>query len=291
MSKASRRRSRRAQRAKMVSPVHQAQQALQSAYEVRMLDASLLERDMAYQRPPDEEKIQKIVANFNPKVVNILKVSYRDGHYYVFDGSHTLEVLKRVCGEEGLLVECKVFHRLTQAQEAELFAIQTGESTRVSTVYRVRAEVVAGNEETIAFINATSECGFEINPERSKSKDGRILAVRKARSLYTTLGEDNYKKMLRILRSTWNGEAWSVSQNMLSGIGLLLQVYGDDLDSNRFVRKLSKLSEREMLREASLFTGLPVADKYATAMLKRYNNGGGRGCLAPAPLMQRRLMK
>ena len=69
------------------------------------LDSALLERDFSYQRPVRMEKVSKIVAEFDPLLVNTLKVSLRNGHYYVFDGSHTLEALKIVKGKEHFPVE------------------------------------------------------------------------------------------------------------------------------------------------------------------------------------------
>ena len=39
-----------------------------------------------YQRDINENRVAKIIANFNETVANEPKVSFRDGKYYVFDG-------------------------------------------------------------------------------------------------------------------------------------------------------------------------------------------------------------
>ena len=153
------------------------------------LDSGILERDFSYQRPVRMEKVNKIVAEFNPLKVNTLKVSLRDGHYYVFDGSHTLEVLKIVKGKEHFPVECKLYRGLTYEMEAELFAAQDDGATRVGVPFKIRALAAAGDEEINSFLEATRSCGYEINPGEKSSRRGNILAVSKAYALYKSMGD------------------------------------------------------------------------------------------------------
>ena len=60
------------------------------AWVFRQLSSAILETDASYQRPIDAKRVEHIVANYDWRLVNALKVSHRDGHYYVFDGAHTL---------------------------------------------------------------------------------------------------------------------------------------------------------------------------------------------------------
>lgn len=248
------------------------------------LDSALLERDFSYQRPVRMEKVNKIVAEFNPLKVNTLKVSLRDGHYYVFDGSHTLEALKIVKGKDHFPVECRLYRGLTYEMEAELFASQDDGATRVGVPFKIRALAAAGDEEVNAFLGATRDCGFEINPGEKSSKRGNILAVSKAFALYKSLGEENYKRMLDMVKSAWHGECWSVSQNMLSGMALLLKTFGDKVTMDRFSRKLGGVSALEIQREASKAQNVPVAYQYAFALTRLYNRGGAKGTLSISKL-------
>lgn len=43
----------------------------------------------AYQRELNPNRVRKIAAEFDEHIANDPKVSFRDGHYYVFDGQHT----------------------------------------------------------------------------------------------------------------------------------------------------------------------------------------------------------
>lgn len=243
------------------------------------LDAALLERDFSYQRPVRMEKVNKIVAEFDPLLVNTLKVSLRNGRYYVFDGSHTLEALRIVKGKEHFPVECRLYKGLTYEREAELFALQNGEATRVGVPYKIRALAAAGDEDITAFLDATRACGFEMNPGERSSKRGNILAVSKAYSLYKSMGAEEYKRMLNLVKSAWHGECWSVSQNMLSGMALLLKTFGDKVNLDRFSKKLGGVSFQEIQKEASKAQSVPVAYQYAFALTRLYNRGGAKGTL------------
>ena len=43
-----------------------------------------------YQREIKNERVKRIVKDFDERIANEPKVSYRDGKYYVFDGQHTI---------------------------------------------------------------------------------------------------------------------------------------------------------------------------------------------------------
>ena len=48
----------------------------------------------AYQRELNPNRVRKIAAEFDEHIANDPKVSFRDGHYYVFDGQHTIAARK-----------------------------------------------------------------------------------------------------------------------------------------------------------------------------------------------------
>ena len=69
-----------------------------SAYQEMMINSKMLEVPRGtYQRELNIHRVRKIVARFDPRLVNPPKVSYRNGHYYVFDGQHTVAVLRSRC--------------------------------------------------------------------------------------------------------------------------------------------------------------------------------------------------
>ena len=80
-----------------------------------------------YQRELRVNRVRRIAAKFDPCLLNPPKVSYRNGHYYVFDGQHTVAVLKLLNGGKDLMIRCIVYTGMTESEEALLFAQQTGE--------------------------------------------------------------------------------------------------------------------------------------------------------------------
>lgn len=64
-------------------------------YQELMLNSAKLEVPReSYQRPFNPGRTRKIVAEFDERVANEPKVSYRNDHYYVFDGQHTIAARK-----------------------------------------------------------------------------------------------------------------------------------------------------------------------------------------------------
>ena len=64
-----------------------------SAYTMETVHSSMI-LTSPYQREFDERKVKRIVDNFDERIANEPKLSYRDGNYYVFDGQHTIAARK-----------------------------------------------------------------------------------------------------------------------------------------------------------------------------------------------------
>lgn len=139
-------------------------------YKIETVDSSLLEvlRE-DYQKPLNEKRVAQIVAAFDENIANEPKVSYRDGHYYVFDGQHTVAARVMLNGGKPVRILCKVYRDLTPEQEAILFAAQTGFAAKPTPGNRLRARLFAKDKEAIAFCEATERCGFLLDMEGSRS--------------------------------------------------------------------------------------------------------------------------
>ena len=116
-----------------------------------------------YQRNLNANRVKRIAAEFDERIANAPKVSYRDGHYYVFDGQHTIAAHKLLNNNCDLNIVCKVYSGLTEQQEALLFAQQTGVSAPLTAGAKMRAKIRGGDPEAIAFLNATNRAGFGLS--------------------------------------------------------------------------------------------------------------------------------
>ena len=270
---------------------------VQSASEVKMLDAkcsyqftrlpsTILESDTSYQRPIDMKRVQRIVDNFDRRLVNPLKVSLRDGHYYVFDGAHTLSVLKEVNKFDNFMVDCMLMHGLTYEDEAYLFALQRGESKEVATAARLKALMLSNDESAADFRTRTELTGFKLAGNGHTSSKGCIGCVAKLWKIY----EDNpelYSETLSMLMRLWHGEVWSLGANIIGGLAVFLGVYGSEINEARFM-KLVGGADLLTLNRLKDSTARNKDFAYAYAILKLYNKIGGKAALSPYALYERK---
>ena len=108
-----------------------------------------------YQRALHPARVARIAKEFDERVANEPKISFRDGHYYVMDGQNTIAARKFLNGGEDLQIRCKVYFGMTEREEALLFAQQTGISERLSAGQKLRALIFAGEPAAVAFQQAT----------------------------------------------------------------------------------------------------------------------------------------
>ena len=149
--------------------------------EMRYIDSALLTPCAEYQRVLRTRKVEEISATFSEYVANEPRVSYRDGRYHVFDGQNTIEARIACNGGHDLPILCKVFHGLSKKDEALLFAVQTGISTDLTAGERLRADIVAEDEDACAFVAATEAAGatFALDGIRAEWK---IYCIRTQRA-------------------------------------------------------------------------------------------------------------
>ena len=248
--------------------------------EARLLPSHILEIDPEYQRRIDLERVERMVEEFDPCVVNSLKVSHRGGRFFVFDGGHTLMILKKINdGKNSFLVECRVYENLTEAEEKILFAKQTGLAKPISVNDKMNALAGAGDPETMDIIRATNASG--VNLAIREHKGTSVCAVGKARSLYRNFGSQAYENAVSLIMSTWHGMRGSLQANMLGGVTAFLDAFGSVYDRDRFIRKLKNVEPKDILATAKRNkTDYQTLDKAcATEIAKAYNKGRGAGRL------------
>ncbi len=109
---------------------------------------------------------------FDERVANEPKISFRDGHYYVMDGQNTIAARKFLNGGEDLQIRCKVYFGMTEREEALLFAQQTGISERLSAGQKLRALIFAGEPAAVAFQQATELAGVHLSLKKAGASSG-----------------------------------------------------------------------------------------------------------------------
>lgn len=237
--------------------------------EYKDINTKLLFVDQLYQREVDKGRIQQMNKQYRAELVNAIKVSYRDGKFWIFDGQHTAELLKLRNRGRDLPVECKVFYGLTWLDECELFLLQNGVSRSVSMSDRFKARFNRGDKDVVAMVNIAEKLGIRVDFTKSKG-DNRICALTTLNRVYNSLGDDDYAEMLSIIKDAWDGEAVSYSAEILKGMFIFYSTYKGQYNKKRLLTQLGKVSPSVIIREGKASTA-PGFSKYARQILNAYN--------------------
>ena len=238
-----------------------------------------------YQRHLNASRVKRIAAEFDERIANAPKVSYRDGHYYVFDGQHTIAARKLLNNNSDLNIVCKVYSGLTEQEEALLFAqqtgisapppgagalhFQTGVSAPLTAGAKMRAKIYGGDPEAIAFQSATQRAGFGLSFNQSHAK-WKIACIATAFGEYRQHGERIYTEALRVLAEAWEGDIDSLRSEVLQGVVRFIALYDHEYDPVRLIRQLKRTSPVTIYRSGQAMSG-PNYQKYMHQILKAYN--------------------
>lgn len=238
-------------------------------YEYKKINTKFLCVDRLYQRDTDRARVSRMNKEFRAELVDPIKVSYRDGKYWIFDGQHTTELLKLRNGGKDLMVECKVFYGLTWLDECELFLLQRGISRNVGMVDRFKARYNRGDKDVVAMVEIAQDLGIRVDWSKTKGPY-RICALTTLNRAYNALGEDDYREFLALIRDAWNGDEASLSSEMLKGMYVFYTTYKGQFNRKALVERCSKVSPTVMVREGKASTD-PGFAKYARQILRAYN--------------------
>lgn len=229
---------------------------------------------------PSSLSVGEVLGNFDARLVEPIKVSERDGEYNLIDGAKTFMMLRELYHQKGIEefeVMCRVYHGLQEEDEARVYATIDDLHEKLSMANRIRALLIAKDEEMMDFKKVTLESGFSIRPGDYKTHDGKVCAICAAFYAYRKLGAKEYLRMLKILMRTWAGASWSVTKNMLNGMTIFMQE--NHVSMNSFAAKFEHVSYEDIRAKAAeypgrhrggafadalteLYTGIPVSDEY-----------------------------
>lgn len=231
-----------------------------------LIPIKLLVSNQSYQRPISNAHVGRTAQNFNIYQINPVKVSRRDGTNYVFDGQHTIETVAIASGSRETPVWCMIYDDLGYEQEADIFANQKKHTRPLKSIEIFNANIEAENDVQMTIKSVVESYNLTIS---SRKVPGHISAVSALEYIFDKYGYQVLDRTLFLLVSTWEGEVDSLGSNMLKGVAKLIVAYGDQLNDEEFVNRLSKVSVREIIRTAK--DRHAGTQGYAEAMLLQYN--------------------
>ena len=225
--------------------------------------------DSEYQRQVDYLRVRKMVANFNPNLVNPIKVSFRGNRYYCFDGQHTLAMLKSLNDGKDLPVPCKVYYGMHETDEAKLFSEQNGIARAVQSNQKLKSLYVAGDIDVIEFKKCVEDCGIQCDFTSSQARN-KIICYSTVFKIYMKHGEKHLKTILKTIIASWNGDKESLSKEIILGMDLFIRTYKDEYINNLLVKRLSRVSPITIKRNGSA-TSIGGAKRFAVQIFDIYN--------------------
>ena len=231
-----------------------------------MIPIKNLVSNQEYQRNLSIKHIKKTAANFDLYQINPVKISRRDGVNYIFNGQHTVETIALVSGSRDTPVWCMIYDDLDYKHEAEIFANQMKYVKPLSPYEIFMANIEAGNDQQLIIKDIVESLGLHL---AGMKKPGCICAISTLENIYNNFGCATLQRTLVLIVATWEGEDLSLSSSMIMGVAKLITAYGDSLKDDLFKEKLSKVSCKEITRNAKDRKAGSLG--FAEALLLYYN--------------------
>jgi hypothetical protein len=258
--------------------------------EIRPVKLKSLKVDRTYQRVPSRKIIDKIKDDWNLIASELILVSDRgprdaggdvDGGMFVINGQHRTTGAIEL-GETEL--DARVINLRKEENPVGIeaaFRLQTGVRLGDKTFERFKAQLAAGDKESLHIVQILASCGTA--PALEPNEEGKINAVAALERLYRV---DNFgtilKETLDLIKDAWgNFEDKKGTSNMLKAVAWFIQKHadpggGDRVDRSRFITKLQQVSAAALDARGRQFAGIqggPVWLNTYRAMVELYNDG------------------
>ncbi len=233
-----------------------------------------------YQRPVKERVVDRLVREWDPRLLTPLVVSYRDGRYNLVDGQHRACGARKRNGGKDVMMVCQVYTDLTYEQEAELYYLLDRSKGHLRLSHATKALLESGsNAEVMEIMRLLEEAGFTWALDKSTGKHFEIEATRTIINAYRLLGGATFSRMLLLIAKTWHGVPNSLKASILSGMALFLKTYETELEDSTFIKRLSSVDPEEIIRRGKVdFSTNKAALRFARVIWDKYNSQqrGGR---------------
>ena len=212
----------------------------------RMIDLNTLIIDKRYQRPLDPKRVEKIVNEFDPRLLGTLEVSVRNGKAAIFDGQHRFAALKKMKMDKA---PCIAHEGISPEEEAELFVALQTRRRSVSQIDRFRARIFAEDPVAVGVKTVVEDCGWGIATHSHSENDekGQFRAINTLERLYRQSPETLHQSL--DLLQIWHGDRRSTEAPLIEGTFRLIREYGDRVDEDARL-SLAVVSPTVILRRA-----------------------------------------
>lgn len=172
-----------------------------------------------YQRAENARHVANLYKAWNERLCDPIKVSYRDGIFWVRDGQHRLAVAKLKGAKD---IKCIIHQGETYESDAEAFAIQDDNEKNVSVYSKLRAMALAGKSPYSDIIEICKNQSIPLVESR-RPAPGECGCSSELLKSYRRIGREGFIWMLTTIR--YVGWAQSEGGYSSSVIGALTSVF------------------------------------------------------------------
>lgn len=159
---------------------------------------------------------------------------------------------------------------MTEAEEALLFAMQTGYSAALTPSAKLRANLRGEDKASGEFYAATEESGLHMGFERGGGT-GRILCINTAFAEFKRAGAELYKEALTLLLEAWGGDPDSLRAEIIQGIVHFVELYHGEYDRERLIYSLRAYEPKFVYAAGKAEKELRGVKRYVNLFYRIYN--------------------
>jgi hypothetical protein len=212
---------------------------------LKQVDIGELQVDRTYQpaNRQRDNRVRYLAENWEEVLGGTLSVSLRDGRMWVFDGATRLAGAR----ENGsiLVLPCRVYLGLTQAQEARAFRLLNQWRWAVHVVDRFNAMLVEEDPRALELREALSAHGLRIGYTPGVEEISAIQALEFVK-LWGVLPDT-----LSIITQAWPDDPFARRREMVLAIGAFVFQYQALYSEVLFKRMLRHLSPSKLVDDAA----------------------------------------
>lgn len=243
-----------------------------------------------------DARVQKMANEFDPDGLGVLEVSQRlSGTNHVLDGYHRMlmlrELRKRGVIDQDYMVWCKIFVGLTPAEEAALFVLLNNKE-KVGPLDLFRIKLAAKDPAVVAMMAIIEANKWllkgSVPPEdfEGKVSEHSFSAVG-ALEVAFTRNPVAAEKSVKTLTMAWKHSPASVHGELVRGISMFYNYYGDQADLTHAVKTLSRYPDAPAFRNLAKATRGArrgtTENTIARFFVEEYNVGKKTLALPPWP--------
>ena len=259
------------------------------SFKMTEMKVSRLTSSQDYQRRISPKQLKLIQNNFNWNCVTPIRVSSRDGRYYVFDGQHTFSVIKAMYGDN-VVVPVQLYEGLTYEDEAKLTAIldRYRQKMRQSDVDNALAE--ADEEDHKNFVTLCESVGYSVHFGTLNTHKDYFLqnASWVFNNVYMKHDGVFLGKYLAVFTNAFDGSCDYQRSPMQKGIYAFMRTYYNEYDQKTLVKALTGKELAYVKMNANNDVDHIGDDRYAYVILLWYNKVASNSKKLPDKLKMRK---